>query len=119
MQIPVWLKPALWGAGAGAVAITIVGFSQLGWYTSGSADRLAQERSETAVVAALVPFCVTKAQADPDRAAVLAKFQAEQSSYSRTDLVMKAGWATLGDAKFGDTVLARACSEQLKVTKSG
>jgi hypothetical protein len=119
MQIPVWLKPGLWGAAAGAVAITIVGFSQLGWYTSGSADRLAQDRAETAVIAALVPFCVTKAQQDPDGAAVLAKFQAEQSSYSRTDLVMKAGWATLGSAKFGDTSLARACSEQLKVTKSG
>ena len=116
MQIPVWLKPALWGAAAGAVAISIVGFSQLGWYTSSSADRMAQDRVEAAVVVALVPFCVTKAQQDPDHA-VLAKFQSEQSSYSRSDLVMKAGWATLGSAKFGDNALARACSEQLHVAK--
>ena len=116
MQIPVWLKPALWGAAAGAVAISIVGFSQLGWYTSSSADRMAQDRAEAAVVVALVPFCVTKAQQDPDHA-VLAKFQSEQSSYSRSDLVMKAGWATLGSAKFGDNALARACSEQLHVAK--
>jgi len=61
MQIPVWLKPGLWGAAAGAVAMTVVGFSQLGWYTGGSADRMAQDRAETAVVAALVPFCVAKA----------------------------------------------------------
>jgi hypothetical protein len=118
MQIPVWLKPGLWGAAAGAVAMTVVGFSQLGWYTGGSADRMAQDRAETAVVAALVPFCVAKAQQDPDRA-VLVKFQAEQSSYSRSDLVMKAGWATLGSAKFGDNALARACSDKLHTPTTG
>jgi hypothetical protein len=118
MQIPVWLKPGLWGAVAGAVAMTIVGFSQLGWYTGGSADRMAQDRSDTAVVAALVPFCVAKAQQDPDHA-TLVKFQAEESSYSRSDLVMKAGWATLGSAKFGDNALARACSDQLHTAKAG
>jgi hypothetical protein len=112
MQFPVWLKPGLWGAAAGAVAISIIGFSQLGWSTAGTADRMAQERADAAVVVALVPFCVTKAQQDPDHA-VLAKFQTEQSSYSRSDLVMKAGWATLGSAKFGDNALARACSDKL------
>src|SRR4051812_31564394 len=30
MKIPVWLKPGLWGAAIGAVAMAIVGFSQLG-----------------------------------------------------------------------------------------
>jgi hypothetical protein len=118
MQTPVWLKPGLWGAAVGAVAITIVGFSQLGWYTPSSADSLAQDRADTAVVAALVPFCVAKAQQDPDHA-TLVKFQAEQSSYSRNDLVMKAGWATLGSAKFGDNALARACSAQLHAEKAG
>jgi hypothetical protein len=118
MQIPVWLKPGLWGAAVGAVAMTAVGFSQLGWSTAGTADRMAQDRADTAVVAALVPFCVAKAQQEPDRA-VLTKFQAEQSSYSRSDLVMKAGWATLGSAKFGDNALARACSDKLHTPTSG
>ena len=44
----------------------------------GSAEQFAQERANTAVVAALVPFCVTKAQQDPDKA-VLAKLRAEDS----------------------------------------
>jgi hypothetical protein len=118
MQIPVWVKPGVWGAVFGAVAMTAVGFSQLGWYTAGSADRLAQDRADIAVIGALVPFCVAKAQQDPDQAA-LAKFRAEQSSYSRSDLVMKAGWATLGGAKSADNALARACSEKLHVAKSG
>ena len=117
MQIPVWTKPALWGAACGAIAMAIVGFSQLGWKTAGSADQLAQERADTAVVAALVPYCVAKAQTDSEQA-TLAKFRAEQSSYSRNDLVTKAGWATLGAAKYPDNALARACSEKLQATKS-
>jgi hypothetical protein len=118
MKMPIWLKPGLWGAVAGAIAISIVGFSQLGWTTTSTAEKLAQERSDAAVVAALVPFCVVKAQLDPDKA-VLAKFQTEQSSYSRSDMVMKAGWATLGNEKSPDNALARACSDKLRGMKSG
>jgi hypothetical protein len=118
MQIPVWLKPGVWGAVAGAIAMAIVGFWQLGWTTSATAQQLAQERADTAVIAALVPFCVVKAQQDPDKG-VLAKFQAEQSSYSRNDLVMKAGWATVGNEKSPDNALARACAEKLNGMKSG
>ena len=118
MQVPVWTKPALWGVAIGAIGIAIVGFSQFGWRTAGSAEQLAQERSGTAVVAALVPFCVTKAEQDPDKT-VLAKFQAEESSYSRSDMVQKAGWATLAGEKSSDDSLARACSDKLHGMKSG
>jgi hypothetical protein len=118
MQIPVWIKPGLWGAAAGAVAMSIVGFSQLGWKTAGTADQIAQDRAEAAVVSALVPFCVAKAQQDPDRAS-FTKFQTEQSSYSRSDLVMKAGWATIGGKTTPDNALARACSDKLHGMKSG
>lgn len=118
MQTPVWLKPSLYGAVTGAIAMAVVGFSQLGWTTASTANQLAQERADTAVVAALVPFCVAKAQQDPDRT-VLAKFQSEQSSYSRNDLVMTAGWATFGDGKSPDHALARACSDKLHTMKAG
>jgi hypothetical protein len=118
MQIPVWLKPGLWGAATGAAVLAFVGFSQLGWRTPGTADQFAQDRAETAVIAALVPFCVEKAQMQTQQAA-LASFQAEQSSYSRSDLVVKAGWATLGIAKSPDSSLARACSAKLYGMKSG
>jgi len=112
MQVPVWTKPALWGVAAGAVGLAIVGFSQLGWKTAGSAERFAQERADTAVVAALVPFCVVKAQQDSDKA-VLVKLRAEGSSYSRDDMVTKAGWASLGSNTSPDSALASACSEKL------
>jgi hypothetical protein len=90
MRSPEWLKPGLWGAATGAVAMAAVGFWLLGWVTSTTAEELAQARSETAVVAALVPFCVDKAQQDPDNKVVLAKLQAERSAFSRSDLVMRA-----------------------------
>ena len=97
--------------------MAIVGFSQLGWKTAGSAEAVAQERADTAVVAALVPFCVAKAQADTQQTA-LAKFHAEQSSYSRNDLLAKAGWATFGAAKSPDDTLVQACSAKLFAMKS-
>ena len=95
-----------------------VGFSQLGWMTSSTADKLAQERADTAVVAALVPFCVAKARQDVDKT-VLEKMQAEASQYSRSDMVMKAGWATVGGDTSPDIALARACSEKLASAKAG
>ncbi len=98
--------------------MAIVGFSQLGWTTSSTAEKLAQERADTAVVAALVPFCVAKAQQDPDKT-TFAKLKAETSSYSRSDMVMKAGWATVGNDKTPDDALARACSDTLTTPKTG
>jgi hypothetical protein len=118
MKIPVWLKPGVWGVVIGGIATAVIGFSQLGWTTSGKAEILAQERASTAVVAALVPFCIAKAQQDPDKT-VFAKFKAETSSYSRSDMVIKAGWATVGGETSPDNALARACSDKLSSAKTG
>ena len=118
MRIPEWVKPGAWGAVVGAVAMATVGFSQLGWVTASSAERVAQERADTATIAALVPFCVAKAQHDPDQA-VFAKLQTEQSSYTRSDMVTKAGWATVGGSTSPDAALARACSDKLHELKPG
>jgi len=117
MEIPPSVKPGLWGAVAGAIAMAIFGFTYLDWTTKTTAEKLAQDRADTAVVAALVPFCVDKANADLNHA-TLTKFQAEQSSYSRSDIVMKAGWATVGGETTGSNALARACAEKLHVAKA-
>jgi hypothetical protein len=118
MEIPSGVKPGLWGAGVGAIAMAVVGFSYLGWTTASTSARLAQDTADTAVVAALVPFCVVKAEADPNPT-ILTKFQAEQSSYSRSDIVMKAGWASFDGKITGNDTLARACAEKLHTTKAG
>ena len=117
MRTPVWTKSALWGEAADAVGISIVGFSQLGWMTAHSAEQFAQERADTAAVAALVPFCVAKAQQDPDKA-VLAKLRTEDAAFTRSDMVTNAGWATVGSDTSPDGALAIACSDTLRAMKS-
>jgi hypothetical protein len=97
----------------GAIAMMSVGFWGMGWTTASSAERVAKDRADTAVVAALVPFCVAKAQQDAE-AAKMAKFRAESSSYTRTQLVSDSGWATfLGATSSPDYGLVRACAEKL------
>ena len=64
----------------------------------------------------MVPFCVTKATGDTD-GTTLTKFRAKTSPYSRSDIVVKAGWAALAGAKFPDNAVARACSERLFAAK--
>src|SRR5690349_16192469 len=117
MRSPAFIKPALWGVVAGAVIMSFVGFRLLGWTTAGSAERAATERADGAVVTALVPFCVAKAQQDAD-ATKLTKLRAEQSSYTRGELVQAAGWAALPGVAGTENTLARACAESLLAAKS-
>jgi len=117
MQIPQWTKPGFWGAVIGAAAIVVVGFGQLGWKTAGGSQRMAEERADAAVITALVPFCVAKAQQDT-AAVTLAKFRAEQSSYTRRELVSGAGWATLLGSTAPNPGLAEACSDRLSAAKA-
>src|SRR5579864_4155968 len=60
MKLHPGVKPALWGAAAGAVAVSVVGFSSMGWMLGGTAERLAADRAESAVVEVLTPICVEK-----------------------------------------------------------
>ena len=60
------LKRLLQGAAAGAVATMFVGFYWGGWSLGSTADKMAKERSELAVVAALAPVCADKFRALPD-----------------------------------------------------
>jgi hypothetical protein len=117
MNVPTWFKPGAWGFVVGAIAITTIGFSQMGWTTRGSADRMASDRADSAVVAALVPFCVANAERDPDKAK-LVKFRSEDSSYARSELVSNSGWATMPGMTAPDSALASACSEKLQGPKA-
>jgi hypothetical protein len=112
-----YIKPGLWGAFAGAVAMTIVGFWGLGWTTQVSAERLARDRADTAVVAVLAPFCVVNAKRDTETAK-LATFRAEESSFKRAQLVTDAGWASLPGTTSPNYSLASACAELLRGAKA-
>ena len=66
-----WLKPGIWGAIIGSVITMILGFSWMGWVLGGTAERLALERSNTAVVVALTPVCTSKFMGQPNAAVKL------------------------------------------------
>ena len=71
MQVPSILqeesrKRLLQGAAVGAAATIVVGFNWGGWSLGSTADKMAKERSELAVIAALAPVCADKFRALPD-----------------------------------------------------
>lgn len=111
MQIADWLKPSLWDAPGGAIVWSMVGSSVLGSKSASAAEQSASGHADSAVVTAPIPFCVAKAETDADPA-LRVKLRAEQSGYTRSDMVLKAGWATFNDAKFSDAAVARSCSDQ-------
>jgi hypothetical protein len=106
------IKPTAWGLVLGSVLTMIVGFSWGGWSTSGSTDRVAMDRSNAAVTAALVPVCLEKSKVDPARATKLGALRALTSSYDQRDAVLKDGWASVGEAE-GNRDVADACATEL------
>ena len=55
MRVPQWIKPGVWGAVIGAVAMMIIGFAWWGWTLSSTAEHMATERANAAVVALFTP----------------------------------------------------------------
>ena len=114
MQFPTWLKPGLTGAGIGAIALAIVGFTWGGWVTGGSAAETAKKAANAAVAVALTPYCVEQAGA-ASAAPVMVELKAA-TTYSRRTIVEKAGWATPLGADKPNSDLAQAC--QLKLAET-
>ena len=112
MKIHPGVKPAVWGAVVGAVAFAVVGFSSLGWTLGSTAEKMASQRAETAVVAALAPICVEKFQQQSDLAAKLTEFK-KAASWDQRSLIEKAGWATMPGTDKSNTAVATACADKL------
>jgi hypothetical protein len=123
MQVPSILQGEsrtrlLQGMVIGAVASMVVGFSWGGWVTGGTADKLAVERADTAVLAALTPICVEKFLQNSDAKANLALLQNISSNWEQGQYLEKGGWATPPGATSSDYHLARACAEKLVQAKT-
>src|SRR5438128_4889675 len=106
------LKPGIWGAVIGAAAISVVGFSTFGWTLGGTAERMATERAQTAVVGVLAPICVEKFQHQADAPAKLIEFN-KVSSWNRRSVIEKGGWATMPGSDAPNSAVASACAENL------
>ena len=112
------VRPALWGAVAGAIALTIVGFSWGGWVTGGTAETLAKNSAATAVVAALTPICVDKFRQAADASANLVEMKKATYAWDQSKFVEKGGWATMPGSAEPNSAVAKACAESLGSQKA-
>jgi hypothetical protein len=113
MKIAESLKPGIWGAVIGAVAITMVGFSSLGWRLGSTAEQMAEDRAQTAVVGVLTPICVERFQHQANAAAKLAEFNKVSTSWDRESFIKQGGWATMPGTDAPNSAVASACAERL------
>jgi hypothetical protein len=107
------LKPGIWGAVIGAVGISVIGFSSFGWTLGSTAERIARERAQTAVVEVLSPSCVEKFRHQADAAEKLVEFTKVSSSWGRRAIIEKGGWATVPGSDAPNSAVVSACAEQL------
>ena len=110
------LKRLLQGAAVGAVATIFVGFNWGGWSLGSTADKMAKEQSEQAVIAALAPVCADKFRALPD-------VEAKKVALSKIDSWKRAGefpkeLVTLPGGSYPSSALVNACYALLMAPKS-
>lgn len=115
MTTSTWLSPALYGAGAGAIALAIIGFTWGGWETGAAARKMADDASANAVAASLTPYCVERARADPRSTELMAELKAA-NGFNRRVIVEKAGWATPLGSDQPLRALAQSCEQALAST---
>ena len=99
------------GAAGGAAVAMIVGFTWGGWTVQSKAQKLADEKTETAVVAALTPICVEKFKQAADAKTTLAALKAEDT-WNRDSFISKGGWATF-PVNAPNRDVAKACANIL------
>ena len=121
MQVPSILQGKsltrlLQGAAFGAVATMIIGFNWGGWSLGSTADKMAKEKSDLAVVAALAPVCADKFRAPPDaetKKVALSKV----NSWKRADEFPKE-LITLPGGTYPSSALVDACYALVMAPKS-
>jgi hypothetical protein len=110
------LKRLLQGAAAGAIATIFVGFYWGGWSLGSTADKMAKERSELAVIAVLAPVCADKFRALPDAEAKQVALS-KADSWKRRDEFPKE-FVTLPGESYPSSALVDACYTLLLAPKS-
>jgi hypothetical protein len=90
----------------------LLGFHRLDGTLGSTAEKMASQRAEIAVVAVLSPICVKKFQQQIDAAAKLVAFN-KAPSWDRRSLIEKGGWATFPGTDKPNSAVVSACAERL------
>lgn len=117
MKFPVWTKPALVGAGAGAVAAMIVGFGWGGWVTGGTASEMAAKASRDAGEQLVASICVDAFVADANAAGNLVALK-EAKTYEQDNFIEDGGWIVVPGLDTQITGAADVCAERLVALES-
>ncbi len=108
------IQVGLWSAIGGAIVLVIIGFVWGGWVTGGTAQKMAEEMAEEAVVSRLAPICVEQFRQDSEKVQKLKEMKAEDD-WKRGGYVEKQGWATMPGEKKPASGVAQKCAEKLMV----
>ena len=109
------LTRLLQGAVVGAIVTITLGFGWGGWQLQSKSEKLAQQRADEALVAALAPICVDKFQHASDSKATLVALKATDS-WNRDSFIEKGGWATFPGST-PNRMVAEACAKVLSERK--
>ena len=113
MKISPNVKPALWGAVGGAVALAILGFTWGGWVTSSTATTMANKQANIEVVKALAPICSLQFHQQPGAEAKLVELQGMTSPYTQASFIEKSGAAMMPGSDKTVSGVSAACAELL------
>jgi hypothetical protein len=107
-----------WSCAASIVATIVIGFSWGGWVTGGTAIQMATDAGARASAQMAAADCIVRFKNGPDASAQLATLKKADSSYERTDLIKKEGWATMPGTKDPVEGAADICARNLMNTKT-
>ena len=106
------IKLIVMGAVGGGIILAIIGFAWAGWVTGSTAEEMAEEFAQIAVIARLGPICVEQFNQDPEKDQKLKKLKGTDS-WQRSKFVGEQGWATMPGEKEADSDVAGKCADLL------
>ena len=107
------LKRLVQGAAAGALATMIIGFNWGGWSLGSTIEKIAKDRADTAVVAALAPICVDQFRQAVNAGTNLSELHKFNYTWDRSTFVEAGGWAIMPGSGDADPAVTKVCAETL------
>ena len=101
----------------GFILTAFIGFNYAGWTLEATAEKVANEKVQAAIIAALTPICVEKFKASTDAKESAEKLKATEN-WKREKFIELGGWATFAGADKVNLGVAGACAKALQVVNN-